>query len=1174
MKSSIISKIRIFNPNKRGASSANKEHCLYIGTRPGVDLTNIESNNETHLEYIHYRPRSHGLFGNINCENINEIANSISKLSKDKKLVYRGIVSLCEDDARELGYLEKKKWKMLLDSTMPEIAKTFGISIEKLEWVGAFHFEKDHPHAHYMFWDKGNRVASPYIHVSKQHKCREIFSKEIFRDERENLIIEKTLKRDMLIDFGKDIVDQEFDFLNNLFIDELSNKKIPDRIYQNEVDEISYELLKLVNNLPEHGRIAYAYMPKDIKEHVDKISNLIFERKDISKEYSEYLNNTEQIAKSYSVTDNKNEWMKENAIRDINKRIGNLILKTAKNLRKNSVVLSEKNLQDMFPKYNKSQYNENEDYQIDDGFNDESLWNLDNIESYYQQEQYYEELNESYINSSSLEHNEYNTDNYSNEKSSNNKKLFDNYNTSISKSKYRTWTKQYKTAKKIIYSNTDNELQFKEALQILEDEANNHNCLALYDLAHIYEEGINVSANQEQANSLYKKSFNILHNIVKEENNSYFKYKLGKMYNQGKGIDIDYKKAAYYFKQASDEGNSFAQYSLAGLYKTGRGVEQNNSLAFNYYSKAAENDNTYALLELGQIYSKGISVNVDQEKAFLYNTKAFKSFLRLDMKNPDALVKYRIGKMYIDGIGTTKNIDLGIKYLEEAANLNNEYALNTLSKIYLDKNSKYFSVDYALKYLNKGAKLNNKNAQYNLGKLYLNKDYGIVNISKGIKLLQMSADNDNLYAGLTLAEFYYKQSKTYFNIDKVKTYLSKASQSENSYVLYALGKLYLNKNYESYDIEKGISCLEKASNLNNDNAQLLLAKIYLNKEDKYYNFEKGIKFLKKSIDNGNEFAKATMVDFSLDKSNQLYNPDYAKKLLNDLHSTNNSFIQYKLGKLFMDKESIYYDPNKGISYLLKAAKTNEYAKIYLAKLYLDKTSKLYNINAAQFIINDLTKSSNNGYIFFSIAKIHLNKDSEIYNVNKGFNYLHKALEKGYDEAYTYLGKIHSNTETQFYNPDLANMYFKKALNTNSKIATYHYAKFLLNENTNYYNVNKALSLLEYEAIKNNNSYAQLELGKLYYFGKHIKKDKEKSDMWINKALGNGNKSAQDFLDYCKEYKENLIKTRIISASYQIVRSCFDEMTKENDKVNEIYHKNRKRKKHKKHFKEKNIEKEY
>lgn len=87
----LISKIRCGNPNKKSTAIHNKNNFLYIGTREGTDLTPLEEENtekfekemakpEDYIRYIAKRPHSHGLFGNIPLDDIDNVSKNLYKL--------------------------------------------------------------------------------------------------------------------------------------------------------------------------------------------------------------------------------------------------------------------------------------------------------------------------------------------------------------------------------------------------------------------------------------------------------------------------------------------------------------------------------------------------------------------------------------------------------------------------------------------------------------------------------------------------------------------------------------------------------------------------------------------------------------------------------------------------------------------------------------------------------------------------------------------------------------------------------------------------------------------------------------------------------------------------------------------------------------------------------------
>lgn len=370
MHKPVVSKIRVLPPNKHGTKFSNKSYLHYIATRPGVHLTNgmpdlsevqeqslsIKSTEDEYIRYIAKRPRSHGLFGNIDTSNLSALESQMLQLSK-KQLVYRGIISLSETDAVELGYTTASKWQELMKSIIADVAAEFNVPTTRLNWVAAFHQEETHPHVHYMFWDNELKPRSPYIHVSKQNRCREIISGEIFRAERERTAAEKTIKRDLILEYGQKLLNIDENAISDIYLDDVqTTNKTPDYIYNASITKnIAPKLKQLAEELPSKGRITYKLISPDIKSTIDDIvTSVLTSSIDIQQEYQSYLLLAEQIAntyspsaKTYSHSDYKIIESINNADKDLRKRMGNIILKEAKRLRETPIhippkLLSEK----------------------------------------------------------------------------------------------------------------------------------------------------------------------------------------------------------------------------------------------------------------------------------------------------------------------------------------------------------------------------------------------------------------------------------------------------------------------------------------------------------------------------------------------------------------------------------------------------------------------------------------------------------------------------------------------------------------------------------------------------------------------------------------------------------------------------------------------------------------
>lgn len=886
MHSGVVCKIRAYNPNKNGTKFANSEYLEYIATRPGVDISELSNtnldmlNDENFVNYIAERPRSHGLFGNIDTSSLSNVKSEIRQIANDGKIIYRAIISLKEEDAHELGYLDKNKWKMLIDATIADIGNTFGISIANLKWTGAFHKESGHPHVHIMFWDSSNRVVSPFIHISKQNKCREIISKEIFRDEREVHIIEKSANRDSILSSGKKIVQDSVDSISNLFTDESFKQFIPNGIYPSEIDSISLKLLNLASSIPDHGRIAYAYMPSDIKEQINSITFEIFKRKDISNLISKYISNSTLLNKDLSLGKVKSVHSTEKAFNDITKRVGNIVLKAALNLH----------------------YNEN--------ISDEQIAAILNTPTTTEQIQ----------NKNFLSYNDF----IDIELSENNRETTDeiadyslsSFSSDIpnSHSKINFWTSNFKLANSILYPIDKNVTpNYDKALKLLQIEAKNNNALALYELGKIYKLGLGVDINIDRSNDYYSKSLSAFNYAEKISPSDYYKYRIGKMHLYGIGTTQNAKEAFSWLSKSAKNNYQFAQYCLAGMYKDGIGVEQNFKEAFSLYSKSllGKFNMPYSHYELGNLNLKGLGTECNVNSSYSHYEKALNSFIEINKTNPDDMMEYKIGSMYYKGLGCKKDLSKAIEYFYNSSLSKNCYAEYMLGKIFMDKSSEYYDLDKAFYYLSLSSNGGNQTAAFALSQIYLDENSKYFDLSKGISLLTMSSDHGNHFAQYTLGKLFLDKSSPVYNLPKAIYYLENASDQGNEFAQYTLGKIYCDKESEYYSIEKSIKYFNYAVLQGSDMSRYSLAKLYLDKNTSFYDPKTALDLLNKAATNNNSFAQlelAKIYYFGIHaKKDMELSNHWLNKSLQNNNSLANDFINYKNNLTWSHVYSIAYN---------------------------------------------------------------------------------------------------------------------------------------------------------------------------------------------------------------------------------------------------------------------------
>src|SRR6185312_7224307 len=85
-------------------------------------------------------------------------------------------------------------------------------------------------------------------------------------------------------------------------------------------------------------------------------------------------------------------------------------------------------------------------------------------------------------------------------------------------------------------------------------------------------------------------------------------YNLGVQYQNGVGVEKNYKKAVEYYKKAVEQGHVESQCNLGICYQYGIGTEKCYEKAVKLYQKAIDQGHVYAQHCLGVCYMNGIGV--------------------------------------------------------------------------------------------------------------------------------------------------------------------------------------------------------------------------------------------------------------------------------------------------------------------------------------------------------------------------------------------------------------------------------------------------------------------------------------------------------------------------------------------------------------------------------------
>ena len=761
----------------------------------------VVGNRQNFVGYMAMRPGvekrgSHGLFNEKDEPIIlNQAANEIAE---HKGNVWSHVVSLRREDAVRLGYDNSDAWRELVKRHISDIAKAQNIPLCNLKWYAAYHDTTHHPHIHLLVYSTNPKQG--FLTKAGIDKIRSAFANDIFHDDLQSIYQEQTVSRDEL----KAVSKNEFESIVNIIA---SNDHTDPQL-----EELIRKLYIQLQNVK--GKKVYGYLPKEIKETVNKIFSELAKDENIRQLYDKWCSLERLKYKTYTLKETE---LPELSANKAFQPLRNMIIRTVLNMKpfdaNTEIEGSEPN----------DEYFDNTPQNMSPLFDEaEPLAEKETDES-----------------------------------------------AAVIKN-YIKWNDQYKKACKLIYGKDAKLNDFKKAEQLLLSESQRGNVLAVYDLGKLYSTDKLGERNEETSIAKYTRA---LQGFLQIEPNSkklkpYVQYRIGKMFCYGLGTEQDYEKAFEWFERSAKQKNKFAQFSLANLYYYGSGIEKDLSQAFLWYQRSSSQGQPYAAYSIAQMYRYGEYVTKDNDTAQRYYKQALSGFLKIesdDMANDDLF--YKLGQMFNLGLGTDSDVTKAIEYFRRSAEMNNKNGLFEYGKALLIGEHIPQNTDSAVKLLEKAVKLKNSNAKRFLALEYISGEHLEQDFEKGIALLTECADSGDVIASYRLGKIYLQGEIMPQNLDKAEKYLLLAEDSE--YTQYALAKLYLQE--EKYDIQKAVDYFENGADKNHW-ASYQLGRIYLfGAKDIERDKEKAIEWFTKSANDGNEYAQAMLDNISKFENDLLAN---------------------------------------------------------------------------------------------------------------------------------------------------------------------------------------------------------------------------------------------------------------------------------------------------------------
>ncbi len=482
-----------------------------------------------------------GLFGVINGKfsdsySTVEMQKYVRKISTPHRNVFHSIFSFTPESAAEAGLNTLDDWENWVKYHISDIANGMNMKIENIEYLAAVHLKEGQPHVHIMWWDIQQQVLINKVDPLICDKIRIDAIRSTYHDQ----FIALHNNEDKLIrKLRSDIADYTASTLAGAPSDVYSRKIIAGIEHIHDI-------------IPKKGRTAYKYMSAEVKKEIDILSHFIIDNNPDFRSTYEEICELRWLYNEMLHSDETNYGKLQLAtfmgkINDeIESSIGNAILKLI--MKEQKAGHWNTSPDSSFQAHNDTELPHDEAPLF---FNDEpdSDQNIDRDPTPGP--------------NNDLPHGEAPVS----------RKLY------ISSFAIRE------------ARNAVKDKDYDRALELFSKEADKGNILAKYEIADLCRRNL----CQGNAFDIYREALNgFLEIEPRTRQKAYVHYRIGRMFYDGYGTDIDYEEAFKWLKKAADEGNHLSEFVVGKMLCNGMGTERDTAAGTEYLTRAANSGNEYA----------------------------------------------------------------------------------------------------------------------------------------------------------------------------------------------------------------------------------------------------------------------------------------------------------------------------------------------------------------------------------------------------------------------------------------------------------------------------------------------------------------------------------------------------------------------------------------------------
>ena len=280
---------------------------------------------DQYLKYIAERPRSHGLFSNV--QNT-DLEKTMQEVNSHPAPVWTFIYSLKREDAVRLGYDSAESWRKLLLAHQTELAEAMKIPPNQFRWCAAFHDEMHHPHIHMMVWSADPKQG--YLTEQGIEVMRSKLTNDIFQDELLHLYKQKDQSYQEVRDTAQEAMR---DLVQEMKSGVCDCPTIEDKLFT---------LSEMLQDTK--GKKVYGYLKKPVKAQVDAIVDELAQLPAVAECYEVWNRLRDELENYYK--DKPREHLPLSQQKEF-KAIKNVVIREAERIQLGEITFEDKQMDDM-----------------------------------------------------------------------------------------------------------------------------------------------------------------------------------------------------------------------------------------------------------------------------------------------------------------------------------------------------------------------------------------------------------------------------------------------------------------------------------------------------------------------------------------------------------------------------------------------------------------------------------------------------------------------------------------------------------------------------------------------------------------------------------------------------------------------------------------------------------